>query len=115
MRGFGFFPAFLRAGNRLNGPSSKPKRRFRYLSTNLVAPLATPRLADKMHGVPLIMGGYTRMFETGHALDYGVAFAKTIDSTHSIQFEARDYWAFANPNQHNVVFRVVWLVGTPDD
>jgi hypothetical protein len=69
---------------------------------------------EKMHGVPLIVGGYTRMFETGHALDYGVAFAKTVDSTHSIQFEARDYWAFANPNQHNVVFRVVWLVGLPD-
>jgi hypothetical protein len=54
------------------------------------------------------------MFETGHALDYGLAYAHTIDETHSIQFEVRDYWAFSNPNQHNVVFRVVWLVGIPD-
>jgi len=66
------------------------------------------------YGVPLVVGGYTRMFETGHALDYGVAFAKPIDRSHSIQFEVRDYWAFANPNQHNIVFRVVWLVGLPD-
>ncbi|MGB7546683.1 MAG: hypothetical protein WBM14_02960 [Terracidiphilus sp.] len=54
------------------------------------------------------------MFETGHALDYGVAFAKPIDSSHSIQFEVRDYWTFANPSQHNVVCRLVWLVGSPD-
>jgi hypothetical protein len=33
------------------------------------------------------------------------------NDTHSIQFEVRDYWAFSNPNQHNVAFRLVWLAG----
>jgi len=54
------------------------------------------------------------MFETGNALDYGFAFSHSIDCYHSIQFEVRDYWANANPTQHNVVFRVVWLFGYPD-
>jgi hypothetical protein len=31
-----------------------------------------------------------------------------------VQFEARDYWTLEHPDQHNVVFRVVWMVGLPD-
>jgi hypothetical protein len=85
-----------------------------YLSANTFAPLIPFRYLNNKHGVPLVVGGYTRMFETGHALDYGVAFARPIDGSHSIQFEVRDYWAFANPTQHNIVFRMVWLVGLPD-
>jgi hypothetical protein len=54
------------------------------------------------------------MFETGHAVDYGLGYAHPVDSAHSVQFEVRDYWAFSNPSQHNVVFRVVWLLGLPD-
>jgi hypothetical protein len=26
----------------------------------------------------------------------------------------RDTWVNANPIEHNVVFRVVWLIGVPD-
>jgi hypothetical protein len=54
------------------------------------------------------------MFETGHALDYGVGYAYPIDGSHSIRLDARDYWTFTNPTQHNVLLRVVWLVGIPD-
>jgi hypothetical protein len=96
------------------GPQANRSPISGYMSTNLWAPLIPLKKLGNKYGVPLVVGGYTRMFETGHALDYGVAFAKPIDASHSIQFEVRDYWAFANPNQHNVVFRVVWLVGLPD-
>jgi hypothetical protein len=54
------------------------------------------------------------MFETGQALDYGLAFAHPIDRSHSIQFEVRDYCAFSNPIQHNVMFRIAWLTGIDD-
>jgi hypothetical protein len=95
------------------GPQANRSPVSGYLSTNLVAPLF-PKLSSKLHGLPLAVGGYTRMFETGHALDYGLAYARSTGDGHSIQFEVRDYWAFANPSQHNVVFRIVWLVGLPD-
>jgi hypothetical protein len=104
------FPFFdLEAG--VMGPQASQSAVSGYLSTNFWVPLKP--LGDK-HGVPLLTGGYTRMFETGHAVDYGIAYAHPIDSAHSVQFEVRDYWAFSNPSQHNVVFRVVWLVGLPD-
>jgi hypothetical protein len=65
--------------------------------------------------LPLILGGDRGMFETGNALDCGLAFVRPLDSSHSLQFKVRDYWTNANPAQHNVVFRVVWLVGVPDE
>jgi hypothetical protein len=92
------------------GPQANRSSVSGYLSTDLVFPLGR----SIKHGLPLVVGGYTRMFETGNALDYGLALSRAIDSTHSIQFEVRDYWANANPNQHNIVFRVVWLIGVPD-
>ena len=85
-----------------------------YLSTNAWFPLISPQKLGNKYGVSLIVGGYTRMFETGNAVDYGLAFAHPIDSSHSIQFEVRDYCANSNPAQHNVVFRVVWFTGLPD-
>jgi hypothetical protein len=96
------------------GPQANRSTLSGYLSTNAWIPLIPPKNLSNKHGVPLVVGGYTRMFETGHALDYGLAFARPVDASHSIQFEVRDYWAFANPNQHNVVFRVVWLLGLSD-
>ena len=96
------------------GPQAHRSSASGYLSANGWIPLYAMKDAARLPGVPLVTGGYTRMFETGHALDYGFAYAHPIDDEHSIQFEVRDYWTFANPDQHNVVFRVVWLVGLPD-
>ncbi len=109
--GFTFLP-FLNLETGVMGPQANRSPVSGYLSTDLVLPLVSRKTAK--HDFPLFVGGYTRMFETGNALDYGLAFAHSIDSSHSIQFEVRDYWANANPAQHNVVFRVVWLVGVPD-
>ncbi|HUX43825.1 MAG TPA: hypothetical protein VMV57_03645 [Terracidiphilus sp.] len=94
------------------GPQANRSQVSGYLSTNAVIPLMPPEKTKLV--LPLVVGGYTRMFETGNALDYGLAFAHPLDSSHSLQFEVLDYWANANPAQHNIVFRVVWLVGVPD-
>lgn len=94
------------------GPQAGRSQASGYLSTNAVFPLMPPARTRQL--MPLVVGGYTRMFESGNALDYGLAFAHPMDSMHSLQFEARDYWANANPAQHNIVFRVVWLVGVQD-
>jgi hypothetical protein len=69
--------------------------------------------------LPVLIGGYSRLFETGHALDYGVALAiprvvKGDPEARSLQFELRDYCTFANPTQHNVMLRIGWLLGASD-
>lgn len=51
------------------GPQASRSKVSGYLSTNVVIPLMA---ADKTRqALPLLVGGYTRMFETGNALDYG--------------------------------------------
>ena len=67
--------------------------------------------SERFQALPL--RGYTRMFETGHALDYGLGYVVPLDDKHGLQIEAKDYWTFANPNQHNVVLRVGWVSGYP--
>jgi len=106
--GIATMPFFeLEAG--VMGPQASHSSVSGYLTANAWAPIT---FGD--HGTALITGGYTRMFETGNAFDYGVGYAIPIDSTHSLRFDARDYWTFSNPSQHNVVLRVAWMVGVPD-
>ena len=69
--------------------------------------------------LPMAIVGYSRLFETGHALDYGLALAlprlgKHRDDGSSIRIELRDYWTFANPTQHNVMLRIGWMVMETD-
>jgi hypothetical protein len=105
---------FLETEAGVMGPQANRSAVSGYLSENLWIPLR-PR---STHGSVVALGGYTRMFETGHAVDYGLAYVKPIGRVGDmryVQLEARDYWAFANPSQHNVVFRVVWLFGGGDE
>ena len=86
-----------------------------YLSVDGTVPLAKP--SSKY--LPSAIVGYSRLFETGHALDYGLAlslprFSKNQDESKSLRIELRDYWTFANPNQHNVMVRLGWMTGLPD-
>ncbi len=96
------------------GPLANGSAVSGYLSTNAWVPLVHLKDLGKTRWVPLFVGGYTRMFETGNAVDYGVTYFHPVNESHAIQFEARDYWAFASPSQHNVVFRVAWLLCIPD-
>jgi len=98
------------------GPQANRSSASGYLSLDGKIPLSTRGLLY----VPTAIIGYTRMFETGHALDYGLAFdSPAIKGNQSygenyIRIELRDYYTFANPNQHNVMLRVGWMTGLPD-
>jgi hypothetical protein len=96
------------------GPVTSQSNVSGYLSTNLFFLLAPWKDMGNRHGFPLAVGGYTHMFQTCNALNYGLAFAHPIDKYHSIQFEVRDYWEYSNPGQHNVVLRIAWLTGIDD-
>jgi hypothetical protein len=105
---------FLETEVGVMGPQANRSNVSGYLSENIWAPLHP----NSKRGSAVAVGGYTRMFETGHAVDYGIAYlmpTKRINEMRYVQFEVRDYFAFANPNQHNVVFRVAWIFGSGDE
>ena len=87
-----------------------------YLGTNVWVPLMPWPWRDlgNKHGVPIALGGYTQMFGASNAVDYGLAYAYPVGESHFVQFEARDYWTYASPSQHNLIFRITWLKCIPD-
>jgi hypothetical protein len=56
--------------------------------------------------------GYTRLFGTGNALNYGGGINLYIkDGTRALRFEVRDYLRFADFNEHSAAFRIGYLFG----
>ena len=106
-------PVFVELG--VIGPVANGTPVDGYVSVDLHAPLAPERLKFQ----PQVLFGYSRLFVTGHALDYGLALAlprwwgRKQDGK-SLRLEVRDYWTFTNPNQHNVMLRVGWMIAESD-
>jgi len=112
--GFSFFPPapiFVELG--VMGPFSDGTYPDGYVSVDGSIPLWNV----KSKYLPMALLGYSRLFETGNALDYGLALAmphKTNDYPTSLRLELRDYWLPANPSQHNVMLRLGWMIVTHD-
>ena len=104
--GFSFiplpFPLYTEVG--VMGPQAHRSNVSGYVSLDTSLPLA--RTTGPL--LPEVLFGYSRLFETGHAFDYGVALVVPRSGDHQtdLRFELRDYWTFANPDQHNVMLRV---------
>lgn len=114
--GFSFpiTPMFLEVG--VMGPQANRSYVSAYLSADAKVPVASSGAGY----TPIVIIGYSRLFETGHALDYGIGLETPRlsrlkrDDSKGLLFELRDYWTFANPPQHNVMLRIGWIVGVPD-
>jgi hypothetical protein len=101
-------PVFVEVG--VMGPQANRSYLSGYVSVDGSIPLA--RTSSTY--LPLAIFGYSRLFETGHALNYGLALAlprpgKRSDTSKSLRLELRDYWTFANPAQHNIMLRIGWM------
>ena len=88
-----------------------PQANRSYFSGYISLDSSIPLTQSSSKYLPMAIVGYSRFFETGHALDYGLALAlprfnKHRDDSKSLRIELRDYWTFANPTQHNVMLRV---------
>ena len=106
-------PVFFEVG--VMGPQAERSRLSGYISLDASIPLAPPSTKY----LPMAIVGYTRLFETGHALDYGLAlalprFSKQRDDSKSLRIELRDYCTFADPVQHNVMLRIGWMAEETD-
>jgi hypothetical protein len=69
--------------------------------------------ADKQgRFLPFATLGYTHLFGTGNAVNYGGGLDLRLNNIHAIRFEARDYYSPTHPQtaQHNVAFRVGWVI-----
>ena len=53
--------------------------------------------------------GYTRMFGTGNAVNFGAGLDAILSKYYGIRFEARDYFKLSGNKEHNVVFRIAFF------
>lgn len=106
--GFTFVPLPIYTEVGVMGPQANRSDLSGYVSVDTSIPLA----GSTAPHLPLILIGYSRLFETGHAFDYGLALVMHKPGSgkdpwaSDIRLELRDYWTFANPAQHNVMLRV---------
>jgi hypothetical protein len=110
---FAPLPLFFEVG--MMAPQANRSRLSAYISLDASLPLAH----TSVKYLPFAVVGYSRLFETGHALDYGLALAlprpgKPRDPSSSLRIELRDYCTFANPVQHNVMLRIGWMAEESD-
>ena len=87
-----------------------------YISADGYLPLApvSSRLSRRLHGEPLALAGYTKMFYNSNDLDFGLAWDHHVDSGSSVVYEVRDYVQLSSPVQHTVMFRMNF-VGVASD
>jgi hypothetical protein len=81
------------------------------LSVNYAGAFATEKCR---HILPFFTGGYTRLFGTGNALNYGGGFDFLINHTRAVRFEARDYFRLSGSKEHNVAFRIGYIIYLAD-
>jgi len=89
-------PLFVELG--VMGPQANRSYLSGYISLDSSIPIAHP----KVRYLPLVIVGYSRLFETGHALDYGLGLSlprsnKSSNGGKSLRNELRDYRTFATP------------------
>ena len=64
--------------------------------------------------LPFASAGYTRLFGTGNAVNFGGGFDYRLSNTRAIRAEVRDYYSFETPRQHNVALRVGLVIYLSD-
>lgn len=109
------------------GPTSRLKSGSAFLSTNYVTSWAIgpsgkgqtangkPYWSDrKWKLLPFASAGYTRLFGTGNAINFGGGLDYRPNPNEAIRFEVRDYYSFAQAGAHNIGFRVGWVLYLED-
>jgi hypothetical protein len=64
--------------------------------------------------LPFASAGYTRLFGTGNAINFGAGVDCRLSQTRAIRAEFRDYYSFSTPTQHNVALRVGLVIYISD-
>ncbi|MFZ0213863.1 MAG: hypothetical protein WBE20_00815 [Candidatus Acidiferrales bacterium] len=64
--------------------------------------------------LPFASAGYTRLFGTGNAVNFGGGVDYRLSHADAIRFELRDYYSPSTPSQHNIGLRIGWVIYLPD-
>jgi hypothetical protein len=64
--------------------------------------------------LPFVTTGYSKLFDTGNAINFGGGVEYKLGITNALCIEIRDYYAFSEPRRQNVALRIGWVIYLPD-
>ncbi len=64
-------------------------------------------LGQRARFFPFAAVGYTQMFGTGHAVNFGGGMDIRLNAKSGVRVEVRDYYGFI-PREHNEAIRIGW-------
>jgi len=67
---------------------------------------------EKLHS--FVTTGYSRLFDTGNAINFGGGVEYTLGVTDALRIEIRDCYAFTEPRKQNLALRIGWVMYLPD-
>jgi len=66
------------------------------------------------HTVPFAVAGYSYLFSQASAINFGAGVDFYFREYRAIRVEVRDYFTFTQTPQHNVAFRIGWVLSAND-
>jgi hypothetical protein len=64
--------------------------------------------------LPFASAGYTRLFGTANAVNFGGGIDYRLSQTYAIRAEVRDYYLLSTPTEHNAGLRIGFVIYMPD-
>ncbi|HTZ99004.1 MAG TPA: hypothetical protein VMB02_01655 [Candidatus Aquilonibacter sp.] len=64
--------------------------------------------------LPFASAGYTQLFGTGNAVNFGGGVDYRLNDLHAIRVEVRDYYSPGSRVEHNVALRIGWVAYVSD-
>jgi hypothetical protein len=64
--------------------------------------------------LPFASAGYTRLFGTANAVNFGGGIDYRLSQTYAIRAEVRDYYLLSTPTEHNAGLRIGFVIYIPD-
>jgi hypothetical protein len=93
------------------GPWASLKTGSALFSANYIARW---KLARSEKFLPFVTTGYSKLFDTGNAINFGGGVDYKLGPTYAIRIEVRDYYAFSETRKQNVALRIGWVIYLPD-
>jgi hypothetical protein len=72
--------------------------------------VAFHRKFKSIDALPFVTGGYTRLFGTGNAVNYGGGVDLVVKPNRAVRFEVKDYLRLSGPKEHDVALRIGWVI-----
>lgn len=111
----GHFPGGILFEGGYAGPTADFSAGSAFFSANYMAAFPVHQYTSRMM-LGFFTGGYTRLFGSGNAVNYGGGLDLVLSNTRALRLEVRDYQRLSGPgiHEHNIALRFGYIIYISD-